>query len=119
VVKLITDPGGPGYSLLRIDSRLTDALEKTDLVGEQTKNGSGIQVSGNVNGKKLLLFKARSYFSPAGNVVRTIIEGGPLLDQLAVVTPDQPTVQDQPTAAPVKEEEKLGTKAALGRDRQK
>jgi len=120
VVKLITDPGGPGYNLLRIDSRLTDALEKTDLVGEQTKNGSGIQVSGNIDGKKLLLFKARSYFSPAGNVVRTIIEGGPLLDQLAVVTPDRPTVQAQPTAAPpVKEEEKLGTKAALGRDRQR
>jgi hypothetical protein len=33
VVKLITDPGSPGYNLLRIDSRLTDALEKTDLYG--------------------------------------------------------------------------------------
>ncbi len=89
VVKLITDPGSPGYNLLRIDSRLTDALEKTDLYGQATKNGMGIQVSGNVNGKNVLLFKARSYFSPAGNVVRTIIEGGPLLDQLATVTPEQ------------------------------
>jgi hypothetical protein len=107
VVKLITDPGSPGYNLLRIDSRLTDALEKTDLVGEPTKNGSGIQVSGNVNGKKLLLFKARSYFSPAGKVVRTIIEGGPLLDQLATVTPEQPVqqpVKPQPAEAPVQEE---------------
>ena len=114
VVKLITDPGSPGYNLLRIDSRLTNALEKTDLIGEPTKNGAGIQVSGNINGKKLLLFKARSYFSPAGNVVRTIIEGGPLLDQLAVVTPDQPT----PAKPPVQAEEKLGTLTTLGRPRQ-
>ena len=104
VVKLITDPGSPGYNLLRIDSRLTDALEKTDLYGQPTKNGMGIQVSGNVNGKNVLLFKARSYFSPAGNVVRTIIEGGPLLDQLATVTPDQSVKENEiePKIAPVR-----------------
>ena len=101
IVKLLTDPGSPGYSLLRIDSRLTAALEKTDLYGEPTKNGAGIQVSGQVNGKKSLLFKARSYYSPAGKVVRTIIEGGPLLDELALATPIQePTVEEPP----VKEE---------------
>lgn len=112
VVKLITDPGSPGYNLLRIDSRLTDALEKTDLIGEPTKNGAGIQVSGNINGKKLLLFKARSYFSPAGKVVRTIIEGGPLLDQLATVTPEQPQAQPQ---APVREEERQDNINLYGR----
>jgi len=85
IVKLIVDPGTPGYSLLRIDAKLIPALEKTDLHGEATKNGYGIQVSGRVNGKDILLFKARSYYSPAGDVVRTIIEGGDLLDQLAVV----------------------------------
>jgi hypothetical protein len=101
IVKLLTDPGSPGYSLLRIDSRLTAALEKTDLYGESTKNGQGIQVSGQVNGKKSLLFKARSYYSPAGKVVRTIIEGGPLLDELALAT----LAQAPAGAPPVKEEE--------------
>jgi hypothetical protein len=101
IVKLLTDPGSPGYSLLRIDSRLTAALEKTDLYGEPTKNGQGIQVSGQVNGKKSLLFKARSYYSPAGKVVRTIIEGGPLLDELALATPIQAPAIEEP---PVKEE---------------
>jgi len=99
IVKLLTDPGSPGYSLLRIDSRLTDALEKTDLYGEPTKNGAGIQVSGQVNGKKSLLFKARSYYSPAGDTVRTIIEGGLLLDELALATPVQPEVNEELTPA--------------------
>ena len=103
IVKLLTDPGSPGYSLLRIDSRLTEALEKTDLYGEPTKNGQGIQVSGQVNGKKSLLFKARSYYSPAGDTVRTIIEGGPLLDELALATP---TAQ-APVGAPLVKEEEL------------
>jgi hypothetical protein len=89
IIKLIVDPGTPGYSLLRIDAKLIPALEKTDLRGEATKNGYGIQVLGRVNGTDILLFKARSYYSPAGDVVRTIIEGGDLLDQLAVVVPTQ------------------------------
>ena len=65
---------------------------KTDQVGTATPNNQGVQVIGNVNGKKVLLFKARSYYSQAGGVVRTIIEGGPLLEQLAVVTPTVPNV---------------------------
>jgi len=88
IVKLSTEPGTPGFSLLRVDARLEAALMKTDLVGTATPNNQGVQVVGNVNGKKVLLFKARSYYSKAGAVVRTIIEGGPLLEQLAVVTPD-------------------------------
>lgn len=85
IVKLSTVPGSPGYKLMRIDSSLEKALETVDLVGTPTPNGLGIQVTGNVGGKNLLLFKARSYWSPAGKLTRTIIEGGPLLDQLAVV----------------------------------
>jgi len=87
IVKLSTEPGTPGFSLLRVDARLEAALMKTDLVGHGTPNNQGVQVIGNVNGKKVLLFKARSYYSQAGGVVRTIIEGGPLLELLAVVTP--------------------------------
>ena len=90
IVKLITTPDSPGYKLMRVDDRLYSALEKVDLVGEPTPNRQGVQVSGLLNGKKLLLFKARSYFSPAANLTRNIIEGGPLLDQLAVIEKPKP-----------------------------
>jgi hypothetical protein len=69
---------------------LYSALEKVNLVGEPTPNRQGVQVSGVVNGKKTLLFKARSYYSPAANLTRNIIEGGPLLDQLAVIEKPKP-----------------------------
>jgi hypothetical protein len=87
IVKLVTDPGSPGFNLLRIDERLYDALSKVDLRGSATPNNLGVQVYGKVNNQDLLLFKARSYHSKAGKIVRTIIEGGPLLDQLAALTP--------------------------------
>lgn len=87
IVKLVTNPGSAGYELLRIDERLYDALQNVDLHGNSTPNNLGVQVSGKINNQELLLFKARSYHSRAGNIVRTIIEGGPLLDQLAAMTP--------------------------------
>lgn len=87
IVKLVTNPGSAGYDLLRIDERLYDALNKVDLRGAATKNNLGVKVTGIVDNQELLLFKARSYFSPAGKTVRTIIEGGPLLDKLALATP--------------------------------
>jgi hypothetical protein len=93
IVKLVVDPSSPGYGMLRIDSRLTDALEKTDLYGQATPNRQGVQVMGKVEGRNLLLFKARSYHSVAGNVIRTIVEGGPLLDKLAAITPKSTQVQ--------------------------
>tara|TARA_B110000503_G_C7137966_1_gene409665 strand:+ start:865 stop:2238 length:1374 start_codon:yes stop_codon:yes gene_type:complete len=86
IVKLSTVPGSPGYKLMRIDSKLEAALENVNLIGEATPNKLGVQVSGVVDGRKLLLFRARSYYSPAGKLTRTIIEGGTLLDQLSVVT---------------------------------
>lgn len=92
IIKLVTTPDSPGYKLMRVDDRLYAALEKVNLVGEPTPNRQGIQVSGVVNGKKTLLFKARSYYSPAANLTRNIIEGGPLLDQLAVIDKPEPTV---------------------------
>lgn len=97
IVKLSTVPGSPGYKLMRIDSSLEQALEKVDLVGTPTPNGLGVQVTGNVGGKNLLLFKARSYWSPAGKLTRTIIEGGPLLDQLAVVSGNNPATSASAT----------------------
>jgi len=87
IVKLSTTEGSPGFNLLRVDDRLHDALEKTDLHGDATGNRLGVQVKGRVNGQDLLLFKVRSYHSPAGNLVRTIIEGGPLLEELATIVP--------------------------------
>jgi hypothetical protein len=86
IVKLSTVPGSPGYKLMRIDSSLEQALEKVDLVGTPTPNGLGVQVYADTFGKNVLLFKARSYYSPAGKLTRTIIEGGPLLDALATVS---------------------------------
>lgn len=85
IVKLSTVPGSPGYKLMRIDSSLEQALEKVDLIGIATPNGLGVQVYADTYGKNVFLFKARSYYSPAGKLTRTIIEGGPLLDSLATV----------------------------------
>jgi hypothetical protein len=87
IVKLSTTEGSPGFNLLRVDDRLHEALAKTDLQGDATANRLGVQVKGKVNGQNLLLFKVRSYHSPAGNLVRTIIEGGPLLEELATIVP--------------------------------
>jgi len=103
IVKLITNPGSPGYKLLRVDARLEQALAQVNLVGAATKNRQGVEVHGVVGGKSVLLFKVRSYYSPAGKTTRTIIEGGPLLDQLAEMAPEQPKVQPpppQPTVTP-------------------
>lgn len=85
IVKLSTVPGSPGYKLMRIDSSLEQALEKVDLIGIATPNGLGVQVYADTYGKSVFLFKARSYYSPAGKLTRTIIEGGPLLDSLATI----------------------------------
>lgn len=90
IVKLSTVPGSPGYKLMRIDSDLEQALLKVDLIGSPTPNGLGVQVYANEFGKNVFLFKARSYYSPAGKLTRTIIEGGPLLDRLATL--DKPTM---------------------------
>jgi hypothetical protein len=87
IVKLIAQPGSPGYVLMRIDSRLEAALENVDLHGSHTERG--ISVSGNVNGKMINLFRAWSYYSSAGETTRTAIAGGPLLDTLAVLPPEQ------------------------------
>jgi hypothetical protein len=87
IVKLISTPARPGYKLLRVDQRLYEALEKTDL--EARMGAKGVSIYGNYNGKSILLMKARSYLSQQGNTVRTIIEGGDLLDILAEVTDEK------------------------------
>ena len=69
------------------NSRLEKALETVDLHGSHTERG--IAVSGNVNGKMISLFRAWSYYSPSGQTTRTAIAGGPLLDTLAVLPPEQ------------------------------
>lgn len=89
IVKLVVDPGSPGYSLMHVNSALATKLETTDLRATETAAGHGVKVVGNVNGRETLLFKARSYFSKAGGVIRTIIEGGELLDELATVPMDE------------------------------
>jgi hypothetical protein len=85
IVKLVTIPSNPGYKLMRVDSNLIRAMEEVDLVGSSTPNGQGVAVHGIIDGQAKLLFRARSYYSPAAKLTRTIIEGGPLLDYLAVV----------------------------------
>ena len=115
IVKLSTMPGSPGYKLMRIDSSLKDALDKTSLTSKvnRTPDGyaSGIQVHGILpDGKKSLLVNARSYHSRAGNTVRTIIEGGPLLDDLASI--NEPHLQQPQQAEPVPVTPVAKTKAA-------
>jgi len=107
IVKLITDVGQPGYTLMRIDSRLESALSKVDLHGSHTERG--VAVSGNVNGKMISLFRAWSYYSPAGKTTRTAIAGGPLLDTLAVLTPEQYR-QETPTLVVRPSKEKTAVK---------
>ena len=99
IVKLIVDPGSPGYSLMHVNSALATKLETTDLRAIQTAAGHGIKVVGIVDGRESLLFKARSYYSKAGKVIRTIIEGGDLLDELATVPMDEYRPLAKPTTA--------------------
>lgn len=110
IVKLITDVGQPGYTLMRIDSRLESALSKVDLHGSHTERG--IAVSGNVNGKMISLFRAWSYYSPAGKTTRTAIAGGPLLDTLAVLTPEE-YQQETPTLVVRPSKEKIAANTAV------
>jgi hypothetical protein len=105
IVKLVVDPGSPGYSLMHVDRALAKKLETTDLKAEETASGYGVKVVGIVEGVPSLLFKARSYHSKAGNVIRTIIEGGDLLDELATVpmakhVPATPAVSPTANTAP-------------------
>lgn len=86
IVKLVTTPSNPGYKLMRIDQQLVKAMDEVDLVGSASSNGQGVAVHGIVDGQRKLLFRARSYYSPAAKLTRTIIEGGPLLDYLATQT---------------------------------
>lgn len=87
IVKLIAAPGNPGFKLLRVDEKLYDALSQVDLVAEP--KSTGIAIYGIYNGKKILLMRARSYLSKGANTVRTIIEGGDLLDILAEVVDEK------------------------------
>lgn len=102
IVKLVVNPGTPGYSLMHVNSALANKLETTNLRAEETAAGHGIKVLGTVDGRESLLFKARSYYSKAGGVIRTIIEGGDLLDELATVPMDEyrPLAKDVPAVKP-------------------
>jgi len=94
IVKLVTDPGSPGYKLMQIDDRLVAAMEKTDLIGWAPAGGMGVNISGlitttNAKGqqvqKKVAL--CRMWSTQSGTTVRTNVAGGPLLDELALTTP--------------------------------
>ena len=95
IVKLVTDPNSPGYKLMQIDQRLVAAMEKTDLFGWAPKGQMGVNISGIVkttNAKGIVVSKnialCRMWSTKSGTTVRTNVAGGPLLDELAVMTPD-------------------------------
>jgi hypothetical protein len=95
IVKLVTDPNSPGYKLMQIDQRLVAAMEKTDLIGWAPKGQMGVNISGIVkttNAKGVVVSKnialCRMWSTKSGTTVRTNVAGGPLLDELAVMTPD-------------------------------
>ena len=87
IVKLIATPSSPGFKLLRVDDRLYDALQETNLSAKTTP--MGVSIYGSLQGKYILLLKARSYYSSSANTVRTVIEGGDLLDILAEVVDEK------------------------------
>jgi hypothetical protein len=95
IVKLVTDPSSPGYSLLKIDHNLIQALNKVNLIGSYPPSRMGINIHGRIqaklkNGKivdKDISF-CRMWSSPSGDTIRTAVAGGPLLDELALITPD-------------------------------
>lgn len=94
IVKLVTDPGSPGYKLMQIDDRLIAAMEKTDLIGWAPTSNMGVNISGLITTtdakgrsvqKKVAL--CRMWSTQSGTTVRTNVAGGPLLDELALTTP--------------------------------
>ena len=95
IVKLVTDPSSPGYSLLKIDHNLIQALNKVNLIGSYPPSKMGINIHGRIqtklkNGKivdKDVSF-CRMWSSPSGDTVRTAVAGGPLLDELALIIPN-------------------------------
>ena len=90
IVKLATDPAKPGYKLLRIDSKLTDALDKVNIIVTWPDSRMGVNVyglvpttlkNGTVKQKKVSL--CRFWSTVGGNILRTAVQGGDLLDELA------------------------------------
>lgn len=98
IVKLAAVPGSPGYKMMKIDSELTKALDKTNLIAVPVKNNQGVNIYGQVQTtdakgraktKNILFCKFWSSYSTSGDVIRTAVAGGPLLDELALVTQPQ------------------------------
>lgn len=89
IVKLVSAPGSPGYKLMRIDQRLFESMRYVNL--EARPRVAGVSIYGSIENsqKKILLATFRSYWSPSGNTVRTVVEGGPLLDVLAEVAEEK------------------------------
>jgi hypothetical protein len=92
IVKLVVDPNSPGYSMLKIDSRVAQAMEKTNLIGTVPPSQRGINILGRVevvqkNGtvKYKDITLCRMWSTKSGKTVRTNVAGGPLLDELALV----------------------------------
>jgi hypothetical protein len=111
IVKLVVDPNSPGYSMLKIDSRITAAMEKTNLIGTVPPSQRGINIYGRVetvqkNGKVKYkdISLCRMWSTKSGTTVRTNVAGGPLLDQLALVVapaiPAEPPAKAPPVKAP-------------------
>lgn len=106
IVKLATDPSKPGYKLLRIDSKLTDALDKVNIVVTWPESRMGVNVyglvpttlkNGTVKQKKVSL--CRFWSTVGGNILRTAVQGGDLLDELAAVTKEA-DIPAQPATKP-------------------
>lgn len=108
IVKLATDPSKPGYKLLRIDSKLTDALDKVNIIVTWPESRMGVNVyglvpttlkNGTVKQKKVSL--CRFWSTVGGNILRTAVQGGDLLDELAAVAKeaDVPAVAKSATQA--------------------
>ncbi len=98
IVKLLTNPGSPGYKMMQIDSKLTDAMDKTDLIGSYPSGGMGINIHGIItttNSKGLTVKKqvalCRMWSSESGKTIRTAVAGGPLLEVLAEMAIEEPT----------------------------
>jgi hypothetical protein len=81
IVRLLGTPGKPGYKLLRVDNKLYKAMELVDLKVKELP--VGVTIYGTYKGKSAELLRVRSV--TAGPSIRTAVDTGPLLDDLAQI----------------------------------
>ena len=99
VVKLGKNPAAPGYKLMKIDYKLSEALQKVNLITSVPPSGMGVNIHGRVtrtraNGQTFIkdVPLCRIWSGPSGMTFRTALAGGSLLDEMAEVADEVETI---------------------------